>query len=197
MKNLHVTIFTFCMILLASTMSLYAQNEPQDSPKTSDSSAVSVLEKRHDLSFGIGFFSSTPNFINASMYSWINPSCSLSDVVNKSMSSIIPSINIAYHYRINKTIAVGGLLSSDLECFHSVMFKMQFYYISKPKFSFYGDLGLGATLFTDNNTDMKFQVFPNFGVYPLGVKFGDKAGGMIELGYGYKGIVNFGAFLKL
>ncbi|MDD4847531.1 MAG: hypothetical protein PHR53_02015 [Bacteroidales bacterium] len=196
MKNLNVKLMAVLMLFIAASMNLNAQNEPQDSILKKE---MSFLDHRHELNFGVGFLSLIPNYNNASMYPWYNASDGLIDVIGAIFGSVlVPSVSVSYDYRINKLLAVGGLVSSDFEWFHSAMVKMKFYYIANPKFSFYGDLGLGVTLSVNQFTNTKAtpQLFPNFGVYPIGVKFGKKAGGFVELGYGYKGFMNFGGFVK-
>lgn len=197
MKNFDVKIIVV-LLFMSVFSSLNAQNELQDTLDTKKKTDFSILEKRHELTLGAGFGSVLSNAIQTSFCTWGSSPNAWEDISMTLLYPIIPDLSLAYHYRINKTLAVGASLSTDFEWFHSVMFKMQFYYISNPKFSFYGDLGLGATLwcYENSNRDLTSKIIPNFGIYPIGLKFGRNAGGLIELGYGYKGIVNFGAFVK-
>jgi hypothetical protein len=80
-------------------------------------------------------------------------------------------------------------------------------YIAKEKFKLYGDLGLGYTigLIDYKNVEYKFSHNPdkkarkmynhfNFQFSPIGFKFGNRAGGFVEFGFGYRGIISGGFF---
>jgi hypothetical protein len=77
------------------------------------------------------------------------------------------------------------------------------HYISKPKFKFYGLLGAGYSFFSTKydvpgeilNDNIKGGHF-NFQFSPIGLKFGDRFGGFLELGLGYKGLGNIGLFAR-
>lgn len=77
-------------------------------------------------------------------------------------------------------------------------------YINKEKIKLYALVGLGATLSsTERQTDSGTSVeddtndtFFNFQITPIGFRYGKKWGGFAEAGFGYRGIISFGAFYK-
>lgn len=189
MKQNNTKIIIASLLFFAISIGLTAQVNQEEKE-------FFVLENRNEFRLGTGFFSPIPNYINASLWTWYDPSHSMDDVLRIMHATIIPTMNLGYNYRANKTIAMGVSLATDFQWFHSVMYNMQFYYYNAPKFAFYCDLGVGASLVTDADRN-GVQVVPNAGIYPIGLKFGDQAGAFAELGYGYKGFINFGAFIKL
>ena len=75
-------------------------------------------------------------------------------------------------------------------------------YIAKPAFQLYGYLGLGITIINFGSVG-KFAngeqpeidgrlPHVNFHLTPVGARFGKEFGGFVEIGYGYKGILNAG-----
>lgn len=77
-------------------------------------------------------------------------------------------------------------------------------YVNKEKIKLYALVGLGATVSsterqTDSETyleDSTNETFFNFQITPIGFKYGNKWGGFAEAGFGYRGIISFGAFYK-
>ena len=74
-----------------------------------------------------------------------------------------------------------------------------FNYVYKPAWQLYGSLGLGTTIVTfanatfNDGTNAKLSLaYVNAHFTPIGVRFGKEFGGFVELGYGYKGILNAG-----
>lgn len=195
MKNFNVKTIALSMFLFAISLSLTAQTDQVDSIAIQQDINYSVLEHRHEFRFAAGFVSTIPNYVNATIYPWYDPSHTMEDVINTVITSVIPAVNIGYNYRFCERFAMGVTLATDFEWYHSGMVNFQLYYLKAHKFEFYGDLGLGATLCSEIDRD-DMQVFPNFGIYPIGLKFGNKFGGFVELGYGYKGLMNFGVFLR-
>jgi hypothetical protein len=71
-------------------------------------------------------------------------------------------------------------------------------YILRENFRFYGNLGLGYTFlnfkYNPSATASAKGGHVNFQVSPLCIKYGKNFGGLLELGIGYKGILNVGLF---
>ncbi|MDR1652817.1 MAG: hypothetical protein LBS01_04085 [Prevotellaceae bacterium] len=68
-----------------------------------------------------------------------------------------------------------------------------FKYMNKPMCRLYGFVGGGTTIFTVPTFNVvKTNAIFNFQITPLGVSFGKKIAAFIEVGYGYKGLVNAG-----
>lgn len=191
MKKFFKKILVCGLILSATLINVSAQEEKKSQKTESDN----VLEHRHELKLGVGFCSTITNFATLTMFPSFTETRSFEDILLLGITGVIPQFNVAYDYRISKVFAIGAEVTSNFETYHTAGVTMDFYYLSKPKFSVYGNLGVCAILCTEGE---KFnQIFPTFGIYPLGLKFGKNAGGFIEVGYGHKGILNFGAFIKL
>jgi hypothetical protein len=90
---------------------------------------------------------------------------------------------------------------------HSLALECDFRYLMKPVFELYSTVGLGVSYsqhkFTpqspyEANPPRKERfVLPNFHVSLVGIKVGsDRVGGFAELGFGYKGILNLGAYVR-
>lgn len=87
--------------------------------------------------------------------------------------------------------------------YHTLAAEVQYNYINKPFLRLYSAAGAGYTAYmehykpnagsAENKTSGNF----NFQISPIGIKFGDKIGAMAELGFGYKGIINAGLFVRM
>lgn len=87
--------------------------------------------------------------------------------------------------------------------YHTIAAEAQYNYINRTFFRLYAVVGAGITSFTEKyepntgsaekNTAGHF----NFQVSPVGVKFGNRIGGMAEVGFGYKGLFNAGLFVRI
>lgn len=78
-----------------------------------------------------------------------------------------------------------------------------FAYMNKPTVRLYGFIGAGYTNMTyrrtrnsSSNTETESGGSFNFQVTPIGVSFGQQFGGFLELGVGYKGVINIGAYAR-
>ena len=80
-------------------------------------------------------------------------------------------------------------------------FELQFRYVNDGPFQMYSGLGLGVTYgmehFTASddsgiNSGDRSMILPGYQVNVVGVRFGNRLAGYLELGFGYKGIMNVG-----
>jgi len=76
-------------------------------------------------------------------------------------------------------------------------------YLDKEMFGMYFGLGIGATLMDTKSSsdgsdvsDMDPDSHFNFHITALGFRFGKQFGATAELGYGYRGIANFGLYYR-
>jgi len=125
---------------------------------------------------------------------------------------------VGYRYCFTKRFSLGGVFAYDVNSvkvynnatpdqkrevnryFMTYAVEPKFNYVSKPAFQFYGYLGLGATIVTfgsatfkdGSKAELSRVPYVNVHVTPIGIKFGEEFGGFVELGYGYKGILNAG-----
>jgi hypothetical protein len=90
---------------------------------------------------------------------------------------------------------------------HSLAVECDFRYVTLPIIEVYTTVGLGVSISQHNFTARnpyevnppRKSVFylPDFHVSLVGAKFGnERAGGFAELGFGYKGIINLGAYVR-
>ncbi|MCD6597810.1 MAG: outer membrane beta-barrel protein, partial [Bacteroidales bacterium] len=76
-------------------------------------------------------------------------------------------------------------------------------YINRPAFQLYSTISAGYIQGKGNYTPVEGEEesmtdgFFGFQVNPVGIRFGRTVGGFVELGYGYKGVLNFGLSVKL
>jgi hypothetical protein len=126
---------------------------------------------------------------------------------------------LGYKYRFNKVVSLGatyaiGHLNSDIytvntrwgkqrSTYHSLAAECDFRYLTRRAITLYSTVGLGATLYarsateTGGETEKGYLAMPNIQVSLIGVKVGSyRAGGIVELGYGYKGMVNVGGYVR-
>ena len=133
--------------------------------------------------------------------------------------------HLSYKYRVSKRILVGAAIMyapmkttvlnrtslegenkkkmGDLR-YHifTVAPEMNVLYIANPTFKMYGNFGVGFTFgmihFKNvaNETNHKWSKYFNYHIAPVCFRFGSNVGGFIELGWGYKGIVNGGVFFN-
>lgn len=87
---------------------------------------------------------------------------------------------------------------------YTIAAEAQVAYMNRPNVRLYGLVGAGFSLFKYQFTTTgiiekeKLGItHPNFQVTPIGAAFGNQFGGFIELGLGYKGLVNLGVYAKL
>lgn len=80
-----------------------------------------------------------------------------------------------------------------------------FYYMRKDHVRLYGLLGAGVTMMNQedrmkstNYTENRNYNYFNFQISPIGIEAGaENFGGFFELGFGYRGLLSIGAFVRL
>lgn len=129
---------------------------------------------------------------------------------------VIPNIGVNYDRLINHTVSMGASFhysrtwfdwqqKSDPTVkgrgawnFYMLSYECRFTYFRKGVTTIYGKAGVGASLVqcTTNESGgpdrQEFAVLPNFQITPLGLRFGRRVAGFVELGFGYRGLVNAG-----
>lgn len=167
--------------------------------------------KRHEINLGVGILSSN-QFIDALTQVIVS---SIPYNVKLENSTSYGAIHVAYRYSIIRRLSLGGIFVYDYNNADAVQMdikrgkfnnhyitlaaEVDFKYIDREKFKLYSLVGVGATLlhqvYHDNfisNTEKNSNVFFNFQITPIGIKFGNTFGGLAELGFGYKGIITAG-----
>ena len=128
-----------------------------------------------------------------------------------------PAIGVSYKYYLTKRFSLGGdftyqSMTADAvtggnpagtidKAYYSLAARADFNYIAKPVFKLYSGIGLGYCQYNQKYSpiDGGSQDTSDAGLLAvqlnaIGLKFGGKLGGFLELGYGYRGVVNVGLF---
>ena len=175
---------------------------------------VFAQERKHEIGIGIGvgttseivdiFSDVISSAITAGMYS--------------SNTTYTGGFNLWYKYNLTRSIGLGGTFvyehaRSDAysdgtktgefnKNYYTLVAESSFRYLISGKFSLYGILGAGATLYdqkykatngSDSDNDL---VSFNFQISPIAIRYGDRLGFFIELGFGYKGIISAGLYTR-
>ncbi|MBL7102697.1 MAG: hypothetical protein ISS18_00030 [Bacteroidales bacterium] len=115
------------------------------------------------------------------------------------------SIGIDGSYtKIKDNLKIQGKQVGNLEKeFYTIAPYVAYNYIKKEKIRLYSGIGLGYTFGKDKyTTDDGGDETKNIGEFAFhinafGVRFGKNIGGYVEVGYGYKGLVNLGVSFTL
>ncbi len=112
-------------------------------------------------------------------------------------------IDAAYQ-RINEEVNNQDEVLGNLKReYFTLSANSNFSYINKPAFQMYSTLSLGYIqgngYYTpiEGEKDSESTGLFGFQVNALGFRFGQNIGGFVEIGYGYKGVLNFGLSVKL
>lgn len=170
----------------------------------------------HEFEVGVGVWSSNDIiFALADMMVSAIP-----NDVNIKESSSIGAFHVGYKYLFTERFGLGGTFTYGREKsngYHSagdfagnlkrnhytLGVEADFKYYQHGIFDIYGLAGLGVTYFNQSyvpvngakSKDDKWH--PNLQLTPIAVKMGNAFGVFVELGIGYKGILNAGLFLRL
>jgi opacity protein-like surface antigen len=110
----------------------------------------------------------------------------------------------AFDYARSKGLFAGNEVGIFHKKHYTLALEAEYDYIRSGKFTMYGLAGIGGTLYTlsyedhNNNSlnDSNANPYVAFQVTPIGLRFGKNIGGFLEFGFGYRGIVNAGMFVK-
>ncbi|WP_165042913.1 outer membrane beta-barrel protein [Dysgonomonas sp. ZJ709] len=175
---------------------------------------LSAQNRRHELRGGYGVGTSN-EAIN-----------SLSDIlITDATKNVVGgdktfngAFNLGYKYSLNEKINVGAnfsyeragatafvdvMKSGELKShYYTIAAEADYIYFRRENFTFYSTVGLGGTIYdqkykmNDGGEDTKSHTNLNFQLSPIGVKYGDRLGFFGEMGFGYKGLFNFGLFTR-
>ncbi len=161
----------------------------------------------NDISCGVGF-ATTNDLLNS-------VDDIISDIFGVSTANIsaTPAISLTYKYTImndwllyadgiyqtinNDLIKHDTIIGNANNRYYTIGFGTEYHYINKDWFQMYSGVSLAYTYQNSNfsqssnikdDTDNYF----NFQVNAVGLRFGKQLAGVLELGFGYKGIANFG-----
>jgi opacity protein-like surface antigen len=173
-------------------------------------------ERKHTLEVGIGLWN-TNEIVNTFSDMIVS---SLPDQIKMKDDHSYGSIHLGYKYNLTDRIALGGVAAfdyakskgfiagNDVGIFHkrhyTLAFEAEYAYIRSGILTIYGLIGAGGTLYTlkyedqynSDLNDSNSNPYATFQVTPIGLRLGKNAGGFLELGFGYRGIINAGIFAR-
>jgi hypothetical protein len=125
---------------------------------------------------------------------------------------------VGYRYWFSQRFGLGGTFAFDVNSvklyngnntaeqmqkinryYMTVAVEPTLNYISRASWQLYGYFGFGGTIvmfskaaFGDETASISHKPYINVHITPIGLRFGKQFSGFVEVGYGYKGIVNVG-----
>ena len=176
---------------------------------------LSAQVNRHEINAGVGLFT-TSEIVD--IFADVLTTGLTNGAYRSSNSTYTGAFHLGYKYRLSDRISAGATvlyehsksdaLLNDEEKgefknnYYTLAAEMDYRYLSKGNLSLYGTLGAGATLYAqkyaanNGDKDSNDTVHFNFQVTPIGIKYGSKIGVFMEAGFGYKGILSAGAFIR-
>jgi hypothetical protein len=127
---------------------------------------------------------------------------------------------LAYKYRFNKVASLGAtyslgsyqakayeqkrMMAKERILFHTLAMECDFRYLTRRAVTLYSTIGLATTLAARTESKVGGEVVArgwgvtgSFHISLIGVKVGTyRAGGLVEYGVGYKGLVNIGGYYR-
>lgn len=186
--------------LLAATLSLQAQDRL----------------KHHEIAVGYGFLGTSEMIgIFSDVLATAITGGNYAKTDNKWSGNLIASykftptsrlgLGLTYaHTRNSADIAVHNVPSgTSTTNYHTLAAEAQYNYINRTFFRLYAVVGAGITSYTERyepnagSTEKNTAGHFNFQVSPIGIKFGNRIGGMAEAGFGYKGLFSAGLFVRM
>lgn len=176
---------------------------------------LNAQNSKHEISGGVGIGTSIEL---VDIFSDLFSSALTAGGYSADNSSYSGGIYLGYKYLVQPKIGIGGSLiyehsSSDIFVnqvrdgkektnYYTIAAEADYRYINKTNFTIYSGLGIGYTVFSEKYTPDSGEETNsdtgniNFQVTAIGAKFGNKIGGYAEAGFGYKGILAIGAFVR-
>lgn len=202
-------IFVLTLIFILCSSSFCQQTN-------SDNSHAQIRQHDISLTYGLGttnlMLEETLDFLGSLFSAFF---LTTSEVKNKKLThgifltykySVTHKLNIGCaigYERISKDIYKTNILSNDYfyhqdSEFYTIATEGDFRYIKREKLQMYSGAGAGITFVreyyrypSDPNETDKYGMF-NFQLLLIGFRAGIKFSPFLELGFGYKGLVNFG-----
>jgi len=171
--------------------------------------------QEHQISVGMGIASSNQilDAFESGFSTIFIPSSSPSETSN------IGEFRLAYAYSPKERWQYGAAFSysqsefdvkfldekigEQVNTYYTVAAETTYAFLIKEKLKLYALLGAGATFGTAEQTNTTLNTVTdsndtlfNFQVTPIGISYGKQWGGFAEVGFGYRGVLSFGAFYK-
>ncbi len=194
-------VFFCCLLEILTVTLMFAQESGSDF-------------KRNELRGGAGLWSSNELINN---YSDLFSTALSGSTYSVSNDKSLGNFSLAYRYGLNKRLSVGAtlsysLLKSDVNFegsktgtstnnYLTAAPEVEYKYLYTKNFKMYGFVGAGLTVNRqevkeNGKTSIDNSPFFNFQISPLCIQVGNNFGLYIESGFGYKGIINAGLFVK-
>ncbi len=193
------------MLLLVGTLALSSAAPTQ-----------AQVDHRWEIKASAGLLS-TPEYINLILIGL--GSLNFDDNLVRQEFTPCTALNVEIYRQVNHWLQVGASLSSGYAnvnttqpetgtmsrhtgSFHtSLCLTANTRYKQKKNLSYYGSWGLGASMFVltqkgDDLNETNVAPIPMLNIYPFCMKIGNLRGAYLEFGWGAKGIVNFGGFVR-
>lgn len=176
---------------------------------------ISAQESKHEVSLGYGVV--TTNTVIDSFSDFLAMGLTGGHYTTNN-KTYMGTFGFSYKYALTDRLSLGGTfayekISADVyysnvkngrskNQYYTLAPEMDFKYLKTDMFSLYGLVGAGGTLVARDYTSVANEknddssINFNFQVTPVGIKFGKSFGVYGELGFGYKGLFNFGAFAR-
>ncbi|MDR1115780.1 MAG: hypothetical protein LBL33_06505 [Tannerella sp.] len=175
-------------------------------------------QKKHSIEAGLGIWNT--NEILNTFSDMIVSSALLPKGLEMKDDNSYGSAHLGYKYLCNKTFAIGGFAAYDYakskgvsdgketgkfyKTHYTFAVEAELTYLSKGNFNMYGLAGIGETFYhlkykdnsDKNKNDSNMNPYTAFQITPVGLRYGRNAGAFVELGFGYRGILNAGVFAR-
>lgn len=176
---------------------------------------IFAQDKKHEMVLGYGV--GTHYAIVEQMAGILGVVITLGEF-NAELESGTGAILLGYRYSVGDKLTIGfdgsytklkdvlkfdGKEVGNLDkYFYTIAPYIAYNYVKKGNLSMYSGIGLGYAFVKDAYTTDDGDEIENIGEFAFhlnafGVRYGKNIGGYVEVGYGYKGIVNLGISLKL
>lgn len=173
-------------------------------------------QKKRTLEAGVGIWN-TNEILNTFSDMIVS---SLPDGIEMKDDGSLASMHLGYRYSFSRIVALGGFAAYDYakskgilngtetgrfyKTHYTFAIEAEFAYVPLEGFTMYSLFGLGETFYhlkyESNNdksrNDAATNPYTAFQITPVGLRFGRNAGIYLELGFGYRGILNTGFFAK-
>lgn len=179
-------------------------------------SGINAQYKKNEIELGIGLWNLN-EIINTATDIIISSVPQQAEMAN---GNSLGSIHVGYKYRPFERLGVGGLFAFDyayadamlhdqkigkfVKHHYTLAAEVDYIYLNFEKFKMYALGGVGGTIYNlnylddvnSNENDSNNIPYFTFQITPIGIKYGERFGGFLEVGFGYRGILNAGVFVR-
>lgn len=111
----------------------------------------------------------------------------------------------AFSYNLSEFEAVkrGEKFGEQTNTYYTLAGEASYSFLKKEKLKLYALFGMGATFgsvkqtrYAQEDVVRSHGTMFNFQITPIGIRYGKQWGGFAEMGFGYRGLLSFGAFYR-